>query len=450
MKIYFDALGCPKALVDAERMNYFLEKESHELILNPEEAEVIIINTCGFIEKAKKESINAILSYIRLKKNNPELKIIISGCLTERYKKELLEALPEVDNAIGVRNIAKITDALDFSKNNNNRITDDGDFRNEDYTIQRSLKYSGLYYAYIKIAEGCNRNCSFCTIPNIRGKYRSRTIENILSEAEFLINQGIRELILVSEDNLYYGTDIYGRKALKNLLESLIPLGFDWIRIMYLYPEEEILDIAELMNRTACICNYIDIPLQHASKNILNSMHRTGSFENYIKLFSKMREINPDIKIRTSFILGYPGETESDFEILKNLIKEVQFDRIGFFEYSREEGTVSYNLKNRINKRIVKERINELSHIQEGISIINLKKLIGKTLTCINDGIEHKIHNKMFAALRSEYDAPEIDGNVYIELSSRNKNLIFNKEFVKVKIEGNFSYHDLSGSIVID
>jgi ribosomal protein S12 methylthiotransferase len=444
MKIFFDALGCPKALVDAERMHYFLQKESHSFVSLPEEAEAIVINTCGFIEAAKKESIDVILNYIGLKKEKPSLKIILSGCLTERYRKELLANFPEIDSAIGARDLTKIIDAFDHPSKN---LLDGGEFKDAHFTDERSLVFSGYHFAYLKIAEGCNRNCTFCAIPLIRGKQRSRPIESIAKEAAFLKDQGVKELIIISEDTISYGLDLYQKKSLIPLLKELLKLKFDWIRILYLFPDEELLNLVYFIKENPSICRYLDMPLQHVSASLLKSMKRPGDPEYYLSLIERIRKEIPEIKIRSSFIIGFSGETEDEQQDLKTFLKKARLDRVGFFEYSREEGTESYSLTKNIGKRVLRKRIKELSAIQETISENNLKKMIGKEIICIYEGIIEEKKSKEYLVFRSEYDAPEVDGVVMVK---KPDNLDpDNIDFVKIKITEVIDHHNLGGVEVL-
>lgn len=443
MKVYFDALGCPKALVDAERMCFFLEKDHHTLVATPDEADAVIINTCGFIEKAKQESIEAILGYTELKKTRPGLKVILSGCLTERYKNELLESLPEVDAAIGVRDLTRITATL---TNTDKKIMDEGPYQDRDFDIERELVFSGYQYAYIKISEGCNRSCSFCAIPGIRGKQRSRTIESVLKEANYLLDQGVKELILVSEDTMSYGTDIYQRRALLDLLKELDKLAFQWIRVMYLFPDDDILAVVSFLAGRKKFCQYIDIPLQHVSQSVLQSMKRPGSKEKNQELIRAIRQLNPEIKIRSSFIVGYPGETKSDFNELKAFLQEARLDRVGFFEYSDEEDTASFTIEDKVTHKTALSRINELTALQDSISRENLNSMIGKQIVCINDGLIEEENGKSYLMLRTEFDAPEIDGRVAVELDGENSNAAAG--FVQVKITKVRDSHDLEGTLV--
>ncbi|MGC8770614.1 MAG: 30S ribosomal protein S12 methylthiotransferase RimO [Brevinematia bacterium] len=411
MKIFFDSLGCPKALVDAEKMSYLIEKEGHILVNSTDEAEAIIVNTCGFIETAKKENIEAILNYTELKKEKPFLKIIVSGCLSERYREEILKAIPEIDAAIGVRDFTKIIDAL--SKKDRKKLLDDGEIRNDAFFPERSLNFSGLNYAYLKISEGCNKRCSFCAIPAIRGKQRSRTIENIIEEAEFLLSNGIREVILIAEDTSSYGIDIYGERKLTDLLKRLNSMEFDWIRVMYLYPDESLLSTVETISSLSKVCKYIDIPLQHVNNDVLRSMNREGSLEDYLLLIEKIRKINPDMVIRSSFIVGYPLETETAFNELKFFLKEAKLNRVGFFEFSREEGTQSYKIKPLFKKGVIKERLKEITQLQSEISRQLLRKYVGRKLKCIFEGSISEGDGETLL-FRTEYDAPEIDGVVKV------------------------------------
>jgi ribosomal protein S12 methylthiotransferase len=440
MKFFFDALGCPKALVDAERMCYYLEKDSHTLTFNPYDADAIIINTCGFIEQAKKENIEAILSYIQMKEKKPNLKIILTGCLTERYKAELLKSLPEIDNAIGVRDLTKVSEAL--ARESTSVLLDEGDYKDSHFTDQRTLAFSGLNYAYLKIAEGCSRSCSFCAIPGIRGTHRSRKMEDILKEADFLLEHSMKELILISEDTISYGMDLYREKSLVTLLKKLVKTGIDWIRIMYLFPEEEIYEIASFIKENKSVCDYIDIPFQHASDPVIKSMKRPGGYDYYIRMLEKIRKIHPGLHIRTSFIAGYPGETVKDFEVLKDFIREARFDRVGCFSYSSEEGTAAGAMKEKAGKRETNRRIKELLGIQEDISREKLEAWIGKEVTAINDGIIKRMENQNYLTLRSQYDAPEIDGVIYMENKGES---VPASPFLKVRIDRVWDNHDLIG-----
>jgi len=438
-KVFLDALGCPKALVDAERMAYFLGQEAYSFVSSPEEADVIIVNTCGFIEEAKKQSIETILTYAELKKHNPSLEIVATGCLTERYKEELLSLIPEIDHATGVKDPSLVLRALQ-----QHQYTDSDRYSDTRWKTERQLLFSGLGYAYLKVSEGCNRSCGFCVIPSIRGTQRSRPREDILEEARFLRDQGIEELILIAEDTASYGLDLYGRKALHELLPDLARLGFPWIRVMYLYPEPEVLTIVKTMAEYPSLLPYIDIPLQHASPRILTSMRRGGSPEELLEYIHAIRDIIPDITIRSTFILGYPGETDEDVEILADFLTRAELDRVGFFAYSDEETSYASTLKPKIPRTTIKKRIAYVASIQKAISEKRLSRFVGRTLSCIDDGEQKTLRGRTYRLLRTPADAPDIDGKVYVPWDeSLNGNL-----FHRVHIDSLYDSYDFKGSIV--
>jgi ribosomal protein S12 methylthiotransferase len=443
MKLFFDALGCPKALVDAERMCYFLEKGNHTLTGDPEEADAVIVNTCGFTYSAKEENIGVILNYAKMKKRKPSLKLIVTGCLTERYTTQLLKSIPEIDNAIGIRDQSKVLEALE-GPHIGKKLLDSGKFNDTGYVTERSLVFSGYRFAYLKISEGCGRSCAFCSIPSIRGKQRSRPMEDIVREAEFLLKNGAEELILVSEDTVSYGLDLYKGKKLIELLEKLSKLDFRWIRVMYLYPEETVYQVAEFIRDHKNFCRYLDIPLQHASGKILKSMKRKGDADTYLKMIARLRETVPGVRIRSSFIVGFPGETAADQKALRDFLTAAQLDRVGFFEYSREEGTPGYSMKKQVGKKTVRARLTELAIIQKKISAKRLKTLAGKKLLCVFDGTIKKIGKTEYAVFRSEYDAPEIDGAVYVPYNSKEGGLDGFCGIIVDKVKG---AHDLTGRI---
>ncbi len=440
MKVFFDALGCPKALVDAEKMCYELERNSHSIVPVPEEAEAIVINTCGFIDSAKQENIDTILAYAGLKKENRFLKIIVAGCLSERYREDLLKAIPEIDNAIGVRDPSKIIEALN-APSHQGRLLDEGSY-NEESIGGRSLYFSGLNYSYLKISEGCSRSCSFCAIPAIRGTLRSRKIGSIIEEAALLSGSGVRELIIISEDTISYGIDLYKKHALADLLKELLMLDFSWIRIMYLFPEPEILKVAEFISKEKRICNYIDMPLQHASGSVLSRMKRNGNSEAYLKLIKRLRTINPELRMRSSFITGYPGENEKEHDELKVFLGNAGLERVGFFEYSDEDDTASKMEGPKVREKDRKRRLGELVKIQERVSREKLLGMVNSELICINDGITVREKGRDYLLVRSEYDAPEIDG--YIRIETNGPDMI-DKDFIKVRISGVLEGHDLTG-----
>ncbi len=438
-KVFLDALGCPKALVDAERMAYFLGTQSYTMVATPEEADIIIVNTCGFIEEAKKESIETILTYAELKKKNPHLEIVATGCLTERYKEKLLSLIPEIDHATGVKDPSLILQTL-----SQRAYADQNEYNDTRWKTERTLQFSGIAHAYLKISEGCNRECGFCVIPSIRGPQRSRPIEDIVEEARFLRDQGIEELILIAEDTTSYGLDLYKERSLTRLLPQLVDIGFSWIRIMYLYPEPEVLRIVQMMRDYPTIVPYIDIPLQHASPHILQSMKRGGSDGEFLNAIENIRKILPDISIRSTFIVGYPGERDEDVEILAQFLQKAELDRVGFFAYSDEEESYAHTLRPKIPKKQIKKRISYLASIQKSISEKRLSRFIGRTITCINDGETRLLKGKPYRFLRTPYDAPEIDGGVYVP----DNEYLDTKVFHKVMIESVTASYDLKGRIV--
>ncbi len=414
MKVFFDALGCPKALVDAEKMcAYLFESGEHSPVFVPEEADAIIVNTCGFIESAKQESINAILDHAELKQQNPDLILVVSGCMVARYHEELKQEIPEIDAFIGVKDPSKIKDI--FIQRKNKAMLDQGEYKD---TLQsnRTLLFSGFKHAWIKIGEGCNRACGFCAIPLMRGTQRSRLEQEIIDEAQMLLDQGVRELIIIMQDPVNYGVDIYNKRMLIPLLQKLETIGFDWIRVQYLFPDPMLVELSELYKNSKVFCNYIDVPLQHISKNVLSKMDRPGDFDSMAELFQKMRSANPDIAIRTSFIAGYPGENDDDAQEVVKFLQEVQADRVGFFTYSHEEDTKSYTMEGQVPSGVAQDRVSLWAETQQKISADRLRRLIGKKLICIGEGIAEENNDKNIMIMRTEYDAPEIDGIVRVSV----------------------------------
>ncbi|MGL4389250.1 MAG: 30S ribosomal protein S12 methylthiotransferase RimO [Brevinema sp.] len=442
MKIFFDALGCPKALVDAEKMcAYLFEGDGHYPVYDPTEADAIIVNTCGFIESAKQESIDAILSHAALKKDNPNLILAVSGCMVARYHEELKAEIPEIDAFIGVKDPAKIKEI--FNKKETKPMLDEGDFKDTAQS-NRSLMFSGFKHAWIKIGEGCNRSCTFCAIPLMRGKQRSRIEEDIVDEAKRLLDEGIRELIVITQDPINYGIDSINTRRLIPLLQKLEPLGFDWIRVQYLFPDPMMIELASLYYESKVFCNYVDMPLQHISGNILKDMRRLGDYDTYARLFEDMRNANSDLAIRTSFIAGFPGETQEDADQISRFLKEVQADRVGFFTYSKEEGTGSYQFDNQIPQKTAKDRVTQWAEIQEAISRERLSRFVGKKLICIGEGVSEEDGQRLMI-MRSQYDAPEIDGIVNVKVP--NDYSIDLIEMAEVQIIGSDN-HDLHGIFI--
>ncbi len=391
-------LGCSKNLVDSEVLMRQLESDGFRIMPDPtdENVNIVIINTCGFINDAKEESIETILRYAKARKSHKIENLFVMGCLSQRYKKELTDEIHEVDGFFGVAELPQILKAV-------------GAEYKKELLGERHLT-TPSHFAYLKISEGCDRTCSFCAIPLIRGKHQSKTIAAIVEEAEFLASKGVKELLLIAQDLTYYGLDIYKKRSLSLLLQELVKIeGIDWIRLHYAYPAAFPEDVLEIMASEPKICKYLDIPLQHISDRILKSMHRNHDAAKTRELITKIREQIPGIALRTTMIVGYPGETESEFEELKKFIVEVKFDRLGVFTYSPEENTTAFGLPDDISDEIKQQRANELMEIQEQISMDLNQKRVGETLKVIIDRQEGG-----FWVGRSQFDSPEVDNEILI------------------------------------
>ncbi|MCX7798131.1 MAG: 30S ribosomal protein S12 methylthiotransferase RimO [Melioribacter sp.] len=401
-KISVITLGCSKNTVDSERLMNQLKLNHFDLSINPNDADAIIINTCGFIEAAKEESINTILEAVELKKKGKIKKVVVIGCLSERYAKELRKEIPEVDSFFGTEAYESIL--KDFGGNLKYEL------------LGERLLTTPSHFAYLKISEGCNRPCSFCAIPLMRGKHKSKPIEELIHEAEFLSSKGVKELILIAQDTTDYGTDLYGKKSIAELINYLSLIkGIEWIRLMYAYPSQFPENLIETIAENPKVCKYIDLPLQHISDKILRSMRRGITKRRTISLINKLREKIPNLTLRTTFIVGYPEETDEDFEELYNFVKDIQFERLGVFTYSMEENTASYILGDPIPAEVKEERKAALMELQKEISLNKNKNLVGKELKVLIDSKENE-----FYIGRTEKDAPEVDGEIYIHT---NKNL---------------------------
>ena len=416
MKVYFNTLGCPKNINDSEIAMGNLEEKGFTIVDSPDEADVIIVNTCGFIEDAKKESIDEIFNMAAYKEKNK--KLVISGCLVQRYADELYKEIPEANGFIGVNDYDKLPKLLEELEKSNERFLENSSCDLSEGEVKIRHLTENPYTSYLKIAEGCDNICSYCIIPEIRGPYRSRTIKNVIEEAEMLSKSGCKELILIAQDLTYYGIDNYGKPMLSTLLRKLCKVeGIEWIRLLYCY-EERIDD--ELIRTIASedkICNYIDIPIQHASDKILDNMNRATTNESLYRTLSKLRSQIPDIHIRTTLIVGFPGETEEDFNILSDFVSDQKFSRLGVFTYSREEGTAAATMDNQIPEDIKQERLDCIMMKQMKISLEGNRKKIGKTLDVIVDSMEEE---GVYSG-RTRYDAPEIDNSVVFTSNSVHK-----------------------------
>ena len=439
-KIGFVSLGCPKNEVDCEMMLARVAQAGYQIVPEDIEADVVIVNTCAFIQSAKEEAIENILDLVWLKENRSLKGIIVTGCLAQRYFEDIQKSLPEVDAALSLGDEVSICEAIEavmkgekyFRHSPNDCLEMEGD---------RVLTHEG--FAYLRISEGCDNRCAYCAIPSIRGPLRSRKIEDILKEAEGFSKMGIGEIIVVAQDTTAYGSDLYGRLALPELLEKLAApeLGFRWIRLMYCYPDKVTPELCRVMAEHRNICRYIDLPIQHYSDNVLTAMNRHGGSEAIRNAVSILRETMPDIALRTTVMVGFPGEKDKDFSILSNFVKEARFQRLGAFIYSREEGTAGYAMENRTTKKTKEGRLNSIMQTQFAISEAYQESFVGQTVEVMCEGYDPGV--KMYFG-RTQYHAPEIDGVVYF--SSERKSIPIG-EFLQVKITETMDY-DLIGKEV--
>lgn len=427
------SLGCPKNLVDSENMLGLINEDGFIITSEPETADVIIVNTCGFIESAKEESIQTILQMAKFKETGNCKKLIIAGCLGERYAEDLLVELPEVDAIMGSHAWHKVIDVINRTLTNERFVfkLKEHTFYNQSPRMLTTLSHT----AYLKIAEGCDNACSYCIIPFLRGRYKSRPMESIIQEAEHLAKNGVKEIILVAQDVTRYGEDISGSLLLAELLQKLAQIGnIKWIRIMYAYPQYITDELIDVIAKEEKICNYIDIPLQHASNNVLQKMNRRDTKESISLLLNKLRDKIPGICIRTTFIVGFPGETDSDFEELKDFVLVQKFDRVGIFTYSQEEGTKAATMP-QIDDDVKEERYHDLMAIQAKISEdINIS-LENKKILVLVEGIEQTDKEKLVIG-RSYREAPEVDGVIYLEKTVALKPGVF----VECNISQGFTY----------
>lgn len=447
MKIGVVSLGCPKNLVDSETMLGLIHEENYEITNDPSKAEIIIVNTCGFIESAKEESINTILQMAEYKKSGSCKYIIVTGCLSQRYAEELFNELPEADAIAGVEVYDEIGSIIKRVMNGERfimleRSKPDVIYTSKETFLPRILT-TPSYTAYLKIAEGCDNCCSYCAIPKIRGPYRSKPMEQVLKEAKALADNGVKELIVVAQDTTRYGEDLPGGKLLlADLLKELNKIvSLKWIRVMYCYPNNFTDELIETFASLDKVCKYVDLPLQHASNRLLTSMNRYDTREEVETLLAKLRKRIPGIVIRTTFIVGFPGETDADFEELKDFVEQQRFENAGVFAYSQEEGTVAGAMPNQIPDEIKQERYHELMALQAQISEEIHKDTEGQTLEVLVEGIEEDGSGLHYG--RSYREAPDIDGLVFIE----NPGDIKPGCFVKVNILQGFTYESVGERI---
>ena len=411
-KINVITLGCSKNTYDSEVLMGQL-KSNNKNVVHEEEGNIVVINTCGFIDNAKQQSIDTILENVKKKNEGLIDKVFVTGCLSERYKPDLKKEIPDVDEYFGTTEMPSLLKHLG------------ADYKHE--LIGERLLTTPKNYAYLKISEGCDRPCSFCAIPLMRGKHKSVSIEDLVSQAKILAEKGIKELILIAQDSTYYGIDLYGTRSLSKLLKELVKVdGIEWIRLHYAFPNGFPVNVLEVINSEPKICNYIDIPLQHISNKILKSMKRGASMEKINDLLQMFRDKVPEIAIRTTLIVGYPGETNEDYELLKEWVKNTKFDRLGCFTYSHEENTGAYKLTDDVPQKIKNERLNEIMEIQSQISWELNQKKIGKKFKVL---IDRKRGN--YYVGRTQYDSPDVDNEVLIQADT---NFLRVGEFVDVKI----------------
>ena len=438
MKLLFISLGCDKNLVDSEMMMGLLHDRGYEFTDNEEEADIIVINTCGFINDAKEESINTILEMAKYKENNLKA-LIVAGCLVERYKNEILQELPEIDAIVGTTAFDKICDVVDdvLADKKHNELESINKMCRPD--VKRIITTGG-YYSYLKIAEGCDKHCTYCSIPMIRGAYRSVPMDELVKEAEYLADNGVKELIIVAQEITVYGKDLYGEKKLPELLHRLCKIpGIQWIRLLYCYPEEITDELIETIRTEKKICHYIDMPIQHASDKILKAMGRRTNNAELRNIISKLRKEIPDICLRTTLITGFPGETEEDHQILLDFIDEMEFDRLGVFTYSPEEDTKAASLDNQVDEEVKLCRKDEIMELQQEISMDKSERLVGKEIEVI---IEGKASDEDVYVGRSYMDAPSVDGYVFINSEEE----LMSGDFAKVRIVKAMEY-DLIGEL---
>lgn len=433
-KVYFTTLGCSKNDVDTDSMRTILEGKNYASVYDPESADVIVINTCGFIESAKEESIEEIFNMVSIKGKR---KILVSGCLSQRYGEELLEEIPEIDGILGtgqIENIEEFIHRMEMGE----RVSEVGNL-NAKYT-EGIYKSNVSASEYVKIGEGCNNFCSYCIIPKLRGKNRSRSIEEIYDEVSYLVENGTREIILIAQNTTDYGIDNYKEYALSKLLNKLEEIEeLKWIRVLYLYPDNFTEELIHEFSNNKKLLPYVDIPLQHINDDVLKNMNRRTNKKDIVDLIQKLRGEIPEIVIRSTFIVGFPGETAEQFEELLEFLKEVKLDRVGAFGYSKEEGTKAYEMDGHLTDDIKKERVNKLMELQGEISLENLEKRIGSVVEVL---IEEELEDTLIG--RSYMDAPEIDGVVYI---NKNDHMdIGVGDFIDVRVI-DVMEHDLIGEI---
>lgn len=439
IKILFISLGCDKNLVDTEMMLGMLVQKGYTITDDENEADVVVVNTCCFINDAKQESINTLLEMAQLRNSGSIKALVAAGCLAQRYKEEIQTEIPEVDAIVGTTAIDAIADAVDaaLSGTAKNHIED---INKRPIYGKKRIVTTGGHFAYLKIAEGCGKHCSYCIIPKVRGNYRSIPMEALIEEAHRLVEYGVKELILVAQETTLYGVDLYGKKSLPELLHKLCEIeGLYWIRILYCYPEEITDELIDTIKQEEKICNYLDIPIQHASDSVLKRMGRRTTRQELADIVTKLRTAIPDICLRTTLITGFPGETEEDHESLISFIDEMEFDRLGVFAYSPEENTPAAEFADQIPDEIKLDRQADLMEVQQMIAFENAECMKGRRLFVM---VEGKVPDENAYVARSYKDAPNVDGYVFIQTAKE----LMTGDFVPVRITGAYEY-DLIGEI---
>lgn len=439
MKIMFVSLGCDKNLVDSEMMLGMLRERGNEFTDDETQADIVVVNTCCFINDAKEESINTLLEMAELKNEGQIKGLIAAGCLAQRYKEEIQQEIPEVDVIIGTTAIAAIADAVDevVAGNMQNHYLD---INAKPVSNQKRIVTTGGHYAYLKIAEGCDKHCTYCIIPKVRGNFRSVPMEDLVQDAKELAESGVKELILVAQETTLYGKDLYGKKSLPELLHKLAEVdGIYWIRILYCYPEEIDDELIQAIKSEEKVCNYLDIPIQHGSDRILGRMGRRTNQADLKNIIGKLRSEIPDICLRTTLITGFPGETEEDHEQLLEFVNEMEFDRLGVFTYSQEEDTPAANMPDQVEEEIKLDRQAEIMELQQEIAFEKADDMVGSVLYCM---IEGKVADEDAYVARTYRDAPNVDGYLFVNTTAT----LMTGDFVKVLVTGSNEY-DLIGEI---
>ena len=440
MKILFISLGCDKNLVDTEVMLGMLASRGYEMTNDEQEADIIVINTCCFIHDAKEESIQNILEMAEYKKNGSAKALIVTGCMAERYRQEILDEIPEVDEVLGTTAYDRILDAVDAALAGQHEVMT-ADLDALPLPETKRLVTTGGHFAYLKIAEGCDKHCTYCIIPKIRGNFRSVPMERLLKEAQDLAEQGVKELILVAQETTLYGKDLYGEKSLPKLLRELCKIsGIRWIRILYCYPEEITDELIQVMKEEPKICHYLDLPIQHANDTILKRMGRRTSKQELINIVQKLRKEIPDICLRTTLITGFPGETQEQHEEVMEFIDTLEFDRLGAFTYSPEEDTPAATFEDQIDEEVKEDRQADIMELQQEIAFDKAEDMIGREVLVM---IEGKVADENAYVGRTYRDAPNVDGLIFINTDVE----LISGDFAKVKVTGALDY-ELIGELM--